>query len=387
MTSVIGLLTLSAATFVAITTEMLPVGLLPQMSRATGASEATLGLLVTVYALTVVVLALPMTVGTRRLPRKGLLISTVLAYTAGNLLVAVAPGLVLLFTGRVVAGAAHALFFALVSAYAGRLVPSHLVGRAIAVTFAGTSLGYVFGVPLATSVGDAVGWRVAFAALAAGAGLLALVMTTLLPRTDRAPASGGPSRAHWRSGLVAVGAVNIVLFLGQYVFYTYVSPYLIDRGLAESSVGSVLLLFGAAGLIGLWLAGLVIDRRPRAGLLAAIAIMAVSVAVLALPLDVLAVTLVAGSTWSLGFGAIPSFLITAAVRTASVSPDVAGAVVNATSNLGIATGAAAGGLVLVHAGLDLLPVMAVVLLLAGLAVVAVSRQGFPTTAEPAGTPT
>jgi predicted MFS family arabinose efflux permease len=105
---------------------------------------------------------------------------------------------------------------------------------------------------------------------------------------------------------------------------------------------------------------------------------------LALPAPGLVLPLVAAAAWSLAFGAIPSFLITAAIRTEAVSADVAGAVVNATSNVGIAAGAGVGGLLLASVGLDVLPVIAGALLMGSLGIVVASRRGFPATAVPAG---
>jgi len=148
---------LGLATFFAITTELSPVGLLSTMSTDLGVSEARMGVVVTVYALAVAVLALPLTWATARVPRKAVLVTTLVGYTASNLMVALAPSFGVLLTGRVVGGIAHALFFSVASAYATRIVPPRLAGRAIAFVYSGSSLGFVVGVPLATTVGDQLG--------------------------------------------------------------------------------------------------------------------------------------------------------------------------------------------------------------------------------------
>ena len=154
-----GLVALTLATFVAITTELVPVGLLPQISSDLEVTESVAGLLVTVYAFMVAALAIPLTLGTRRLPRKGLLLVTLVAYTVSNALVGIAPSFGLVAAGRAVGGIAHALFFSLSIGYASRLVLPQVTGRALALVTAGASAGLVLGVPLSTALGIAVGWR------------------------------------------------------------------------------------------------------------------------------------------------------------------------------------------------------------------------------------
>ena len=153
-----GIVALTVATFLAVTTEMLPVGLLPAIGREIGVSDSVTGLLVTVYALMVAVLAVPLTVWTSRLPRKGLLESTLVAYTLSNVVVAVAPNFAVLAAGRAFGGIAHALFFSVSIGYASRLVRPEHTGRALALVTAGASAGFVLGVPLSTSLGTALGW-------------------------------------------------------------------------------------------------------------------------------------------------------------------------------------------------------------------------------------
>jgi predicted MFS family arabinose efflux permease len=373
-----GLAALALSTFVAITTELLPVGLLPQMSRELDVDESTMGLAVSVYALVVTVLALPLTALTARLPRKSLLIATLVGYALSNLIVALAPTFLVLCIGRSVGGLAHALFFSVASAYASKLAPKHLVGRAIAIVYAGTSMGYVLGIPLATSVGAAVGWRIAFFALVGVSALLVLLTISMLPRVSGdAKSHNGNPRAWRRSGLVTVGIVNAVLFLGHYTAYTYVSALLGLAGVEESAVGSVLLLLGGAGIIGLWAAGMVVDRVPRLGLLCAGAAMALSLGALAFVEGNLVGTIVSIAVWCMAFGAAPTFLVTAAIRTGAVSPDIAGAVVNGSSNLGIGLGAAVGAQIFAFSGVGTLPAVAAVLIAASVIVVVSAHRAFP----------
>src|SRR6478735_5836201 len=108
-----GIAVLGSANFIAITTEILPVGLLPQLAGGVGVSESTAGLLITVYAFVVAVAAVPLTIATRRLPRKPLLMGALAAYAVSNVLVATSPTFAVLATGRIVGGLAHAIFFSI----------------------------------------------------------------------------------------------------------------------------------------------------------------------------------------------------------------------------------------------------------------------------------
>lgn len=371
-----GLGALVLATFVAITTEIVPVGLLPQLSRAFAVPESVTGLLVTVYAALVAVLALPLTHLTRSLPRKPLLLATVGLYAIGNLVIALAPAFGLVVAGRVVGGVAHALFFSVSSAYAAALVPERLQGRALAIAASGASLGYVLGVPLVTSIGAALDWRAAFVALVLGGVLVALVAAALLPAVPLAQAPRDDVRGP-RSALTAVAVVNVVAFFGHYTLYTYISPLLLQAGLPEQALGPVLFLLGAAGVVGLWLAGLTIDRRPRDGFLGALVLGAVCVGALLLLRGTVPGALAGTTAWLVAFGAIPVFCTAACLRTRALAPDLAAAVNNAASNVGIGLGSALGGAVFAVAGIPSVVVVAAVAFALGALLVAVLRQGFP----------
>jgi predicted MFS family arabinose efflux permease len=372
----IGLGALVLATFVAVTTEIVPVGLLPQLSRAFGTTEAITGLLVTVYAALVAMLAIPLTRITTRFPRKPLLLATIALYSVGNVVIALAPSFALLCVGRAIGGVAHALFFSLSSAYAAALVPPRIQGRALAIAASGASIGYVLGVPLVTSIGAALDWRAAFGALAVGGVLTALVTAAALPAVGAAFPDADEARGP-RIGLVGAAVVNALAFFGHYALYTYVSTVLLRAAVPESALGPALFLFGATGVVGLWLAGLVIDRRPRAGFLAALVLAAICIAALLVLQGSTAGTVAAVSAWIVGFGAIPVFCTAACLRARALSPDLSAAVNNAASNVGIGLGAAVGGLVFATAGLSTVIVVAAASFAAAVVLVVMLRAAFP----------
>ncbi|SBN63466.1 Predicted arabinose efflux permease, MFS family [Curtobacterium sp. 9128] len=376
--AVVGIAVLGLATFFAITTELMPVGLLGTMSKDLGVTESTMGIVITVYATAVALLALPLTSLTARLPRKTVLVSTLVGYTVSNLMIALAPSFAIVCAGRVVGGIAHALFFSVASAYATRIVPPRLAGRAIAFVYSGSSLGFVIGVPLATGVGQSIGWRPAVGAVAVCAAILAVVALAFLPgvRGTSSPHIGSP-KAWARSGLLAVVVADLLLFAGHYIVYTYIGPYAIDAGLASGLVSGALLVLGGTGVIGLWLAGMFVDKAPRQTLIAAVATMAAAFVALPFVHGSLIGTMIVAGVWMAANGTTGTLFMAAAIRTGGVSPDIAGALVNGASNIGIAGGAAIGGQVLGLSGMQTMPFAGAVVLLGSLGVVVAARRGFP----------
>jgi predicted MFS family arabinose efflux permease len=372
-----GLIILSLSVFAAVTTEMAPVGLLPAIGHSFGVAESTAGLLVSLYAVIVAVLAVPLALATRRIPGKRLLLVAMSSYAVSNVISALAPSLAVLAVGRAVGGVTHALFFSVVIGYATRLVPPAQTGRALALASAGASAGFVLGVPLTTALGNAAGWRAAFAALAALMAVAGVLVAVMLPDVrSQADERRGPAPGRLRQMAAVIGS-NTLVFLGQYTLYTYVSVLLLRSGASSVTVGPILLVFGLFGLIGIWSAGPRLDRHLRGSALAILATLAAGIAGAGAAFPVLALVIVAGAVWNGAFGAVPSVYQTAAVRTQTTSPELAGAWINASSNTGIAAGAALGGVVLGSAGIREVTWLAAALVVLAIVMVLLARRAFP----------
>ncbi len=373
-----GLIALTVATFLAVTTEMLPVGLLPAIGAEVGVSDSVTGLLVTVYAFMVAALAVPLTLSTARFSRKGLLLATLVAYTVSNAVVAVAPTFAVLAAGRAFGGIAHALFFSVSIGYASRLVQPAFTGRALALVTAGASAGFVLGVPLSTSLGTALGWRAAFGVLAGVCAVTVVIVALLLPAVPGGGSSHkGEGAGSRRMRLAVVSTTNAVVYLGQFTVYTYVSVLLLAAGLSAAGVGPVLLGLGAVGLFGTWFAASNLDRRPRSTVVLILSVVILGLVALGLTFPELGAVLVAAGLWGTGFGGVASVFQTAAIRTRGASPEVIGALVNSTANIGIGGGAAIGAAILAGPGLGWLPFAGAALVLIGLVIVVAARQSFP----------
>jgi predicted MFS family arabinose efflux permease len=374
----LGLITLAVGIFLAISSEMMPTGLLPQMSSELGVTEAQVGLLVSIFAFTVVIATTPMNALTARLPRHALLVAVIAILGIANLLTALAPTYELVLLTRILGGLVHGLFWSIVPAYAARLVSREQLARATAIISGGGTVALVLGVPLGTALGHAVGWRWSFVLVAALLLVGALVVLKFLPRVEREvhhhPA-GEPKKRDETAWPVAIICIVVgVLMVGNYTFYTYITPYIIERiGVAPELVSVVLFIAGSAGILGLFLIGTVFAQRTGIGLIIGLMTSAAAVLVLALAGDILWLGIVAIFVWNAAFGLIPPLLQTRMLRTASPRiRDTSTGFYTVAFNVGIGGGAALGAFLFEWRGLDALPIANIVLTLVGLVIVLVS---------------
>lgn len=374
-----GLLALSTAAFTAVLTELLPAGLLPRMAPALGVSEARVGFLVTGYALASFVAAIPLTALLRGLPRRTVLVGALLGFAVSNVVVALSSSYALTFGARLVAGGMGGTLWAMLAGYAARMVPAERRGRAIAIVLAGITLALSLGVPAGTALAGVVGWRAAFGVLAGLAVLLVGWVRWRVPAfPGEAPQARVPlARVAALPGIPAVLSVTLFLLVGHQVMYTYVAPFAAHAGFGRT--GLVLLVFGAATVVGIWITGVLVDRHPRSTLLGALGLCAAVMLALGLAAGVPGVLLVSVGLWGLAFGGAPTLIQTALVDASGPErADAATSLQTTVYNAGIAAGSLTGGVVLEAAGAGALPWTALPLLALALTVVTVAcRTAFP----------
>ncbi|MFI0734696.1 MFS transporter [Streptomyces sp. NPDC021225] len=248
----LALLALAIGAFGIGTTEFVIMGLLPEVADEFHVSIPTAGYATTGYALGVVIGAPLLTLLGTRLARKQMLMMLMGLFIAGNLLSALAPAFLLLLAGRVLASFAHGAFFGIGAVVAADLVAPDKRARAIATMFTGLTIANVVGVPMGTWIGQTLGWRAAFLAVA-GLGVLGLAgIAALVPRQPGpAAARLGQELAAFRNPQVWLAMTMTVLgFGGVFAAITYITPMMVDvAGYADSSVTWLLVLFGL-GLVG-----------------------------------------------------------------------------------------------------------------------------------------
>ncbi|MFE0027209.1 MFS transporter [Amycolatopsis sp. NPDC059021] len=276
------LLALAISAFGIGTTEFVIMGLLPEVAGDFGVSIPSAGLLISGYALGVVVGAPILTALAARVPRKTVLIALMGLFIAGNLLSALAPTYGLLMTGRIVAALSHGAFFGVGSVVAASLVAPAKQASAIAMMFAGLTIANVLGVPAGTALGQAFGWRSTFWVVSALGIVSAIGVIALVPH-QKADTNAGLRRelAAFRRPQVWLALVMTVLgFSGVFASFSYIAPMMTDvAGFSPGAVTWLLVLFGGGLFVGNLLGGKAADRRLMPSLYVILALLAVVLAV------------------------------------------------------------------------------------------------------------
>ncbi|MFI6989828.1 MFS transporter [Nonomuraea wenchangensis] len=326
-------------TFTLVTSEMLPVGLLTPIAADLGVSPGTAGLTMTAPGLVAAVAAPALAVAARRADRRTLLIGLMALLAVADLAAALAPGYAVMLAARVATGVSIGGFWAFAAGLGARLVPERQVGRATSVILGGVSVASVLGVPAAALVSSSAGWRAAFAAMAVLAlALLVLLAATLPALPAAAPDAGTGAGFRMSRALALVLVLTVLIVGGHFAAYTYLRPFLEQVAQAGPGlVGAALLLYGAAGVAGNFVAGARAARSPRAVLVVLAALIALATAALALA----APPLVALVVWGLGYGGVGVALQLWIMR--SGGGEMGTALFVSAFNLSIALGALVGG--------------------------------------------
>jgi len=375
-----GLLALACAGFITILTEAMPAGLLPQMGEGLDVSPALVGQLVTLYALGSLLAAIPLTLLTRGWRRRPLLLVAIGGFALVNSVTALSSHYGLTLGARFFAGVFAGLLWALLAGYASRMVAPHLQGRAIAVAMLGAPLALSLGVPAGTFLGTIAGWRLSFAIMTGLTLVLLIWARWQLPDFAGEPPGKrlGMREVLTLPGIRPVLWVTFTYVLAHNILYTYIAPLLTPAAIT-ADIDRVLLVFGLAALLSIWLAGLLIDRWLHTLLLISCALFGLIAVALAFWINIPAVIYVAIALWGLAFGGLPALLQTALAKSAGASADAAQSMLVTVWNLGIAGGGLAGGVLLEGWGVAAFPWAVVLLMLLALAG---ASQAAPSTSIP-----
>ncbi|MEH1128414.1 MFS transporter [Micromonospora sp. CPCC 206061] len=369
---------LSVGTFVYVTTEVLPIGLLTVMAADLGRSPSEIGLLVTGYAFVVVLVSLPLTHLTRRVPRRLLLTVTLGVFVAGVVLTAVAPGYWVLLVARLLVALTQALFWSVVGATATGLFPPEVRGRAIGRLAIGTSLAPVLGIPAGTWLGQQAGWRVTFLVMAAAGLATCVAVAALVPTV--APSDGGAARGihpDRRRYVILVIACGLGV-TGALTAYTYVTPFLLDvTGFEPTALGPLLVVIGLSGAVGAVAVGRYLDRHPWAAVAVPLGAIATALAIMAAGGAVPVAMVVALAIYGVSFSAMAAAIQNRTLRIAPGSTDIASAGISSAFNAGIAGGSLLGGVLVDTAGVRSVALAGALLVAAAVAVLLGERLLLP----------
>ncbi|MEV0635831.1 MFS transporter [Streptomyces sp. NPDC050619] len=346
----LALLALAVGAFGIGTTEFVMMGLLPDVAGDLHLSIPTAGHLVSAYALGVVIGAPLLAAATARMSRRKVLIGLMALFVAGNTLSAFAPDYHWLLAARFLSGLPHGAFFGVGAVVATTMAAPERKARAVSLMFLGLTVANIAGVPVATLMGQRLGWRSTFLGVSV-IGLVAIVSLALVLPRDRthAPAAG------LRGELAALRSLPVWLALGTTVAgfgalfsaYSYITPMLTDSaGYADSSVTLLLALFGVGATVGNLLGGRLADRSTRRTLFGGLISLAAVLALFPVLME---------TAWSAALAVVllgtaafvtSSPLLLMVMEKASSAPSLASSANQAAFNLANAGGAWIGGLAL-----------------------------------------
>ncbi|TQF13673.1 MFS transporter [Myxococcus llanfairpwllgwyngyllgogerychwyrndrobwllllantysiliogogogochensis] len=347
----LALFALTAGAFGIGVTEFVIMGLLLEVGTDLGVSISTAGLLISGYALGVVAGAPVLTVLTGRWSRKHVLLGLMVIFTLGNIGCALAPTYGTLMAARVLTARSHGTFFGVGSVVATGLVPVDKRASAIAIMFTGLTVANILGVPLGTWLGQSLGWRSTFWAVAL-IGLLAVAVIALFVPRDEASQEAND----WRADLRALGRRPVLLgllttvlgFAGVFTVFTFIAPILTRlSGFSPTAVSPILLVFGGGLVVGNLVGGKLADRRLVPSILGSLAVLALVLFGMTFVLHDRVLTVIAiGLFGAAAFATVPPLQMWVLEKAEGAGQSLASSLNIGAFNLGNALGAWFGGVII-----------------------------------------
>lgn len=340
-----GVLALALSAFIFNTTEFVPVALLSAIGDSLHMQATNVGLMLTIYAWTVAVVSLPLTVLTRAVERRKLLIGVFVLFIASHFVTAVAWNFPALIAGRLGIACAHAIFWSISVSLVVRIAPPPKKGQALGLLAMGTSIAMVAGIPLGRVIGETLGWRVTFLAIAGAAALVLLMLRATLPevQSQQSGSLRNLPTLFRKPMLALLYLITILVISAHFTSYTYIEPFIQSVNHAsESRITYILVLFGSAGIPAAIFFNRIFPRHPKQFLLASIVTLASCLLVLfpcALGIVTLSVHTVIWGASIVCFGlAMQAWIL----KLAPDATDLAVSIYSGLYNVGIGAGALLG---------------------------------------------
>ena len=340
---------MASVTFVGLLSELIPSGILPQMTEDLGVSESHIGMLVGVYALASAVGTIPLVTATLTVNRKHLLLVLLAGFAISNLVVGLASSYAVMVGARIVGGVCAGVMWPMIAAYGTRLVPPERQGWAITVILAGSTLGISVGLPVMTLVGLEFGWRTEFLVLGLGVVVIAALCHLYLPAVpgEQRSRSNSPLTLLKNRAILMVILLTFLSVTGHYAVYTYIA-LLVETVQLAGGTGMALLVFGIGSVISVVASARVIDRWLQALVVSMLVLSAVSMLLFLAFARTPGIAHFTFFLWGVSFGPLGAMYQTAIARQVDRGRDVATSLQSSVFNFSIMLAAGLGGVLLVR---------------------------------------
>ena len=338
---------MASVTFVGILSELVPSGVLPQMTEGLGVSESRVGLLVGVYALASAICAIPLVSATLAVNRKKLLMALLIGFAASNIVVAISSSYAVIIAARILGGICAGVMWPMIAAYGSRLVPENMQGKAITVIMSGNTLGIAVGLPVMTTIGITFGWRTEFMVLGLIVAAIAVLSHFYLPSVEGEKLTKGnsPLAMLKNSGILIILLLTFLSVAAHYGAYTYIT-LIVELINFAGGISLALLIFGIGSVISVVLAAKYIDAHLRALIVWSLVAGGVSMAMLLAFRGAVGISHVAFFLWGLAFGPLVTMYQTAVSKQVEEGKGVATSVQSSVFNFSIMIASGMGGALL-----------------------------------------
>ncbi len=339
----------TSVTFVGILSELVPSGILPQMTQGLGIEHTQVGFLVGIYALASAIFAIPLISMTLWVNRKILLLALLAGFTVSNLVVGITSSYPLIIAMRILGGICAGIMWPMIAAYGTALVPENMHGRAITIIMAGNTFGVSLGLPFMTFIGTQIGWRTVFLLLAVMGASIALLAMKYLPsvKGEKLTQSNSPLTMLKMPTVLIVLLLTFLSVVAHYSTYTYIT-LLVETLEFVGGISLALLIFGVGSVLSVVLSAKIIDSHLR-GLIVAMLVCGVGAMLMFVVLGgTNGVSHLAFFLWGLAFGPLVTMYQAAVSKQVADAKAVATSVQSSVFNFSIMIATWLGGLILTH---------------------------------------